>query len=79
MIRKAILYVVDISIIRTYVLIRLKNIKNKEVKVMFDKNFVMNHLDTATMETMDFMAEELEKMFDEDEMVTAALNGEWDD
>lgn len=79
MIRKAILYVVDISIIRTYVLIKLKNIKNKEVKVMFDKNFVMNHLDTATMETMDFMAEELEKMFDEDEMVTAALNGEWDD
>lgn len=61
MIRKAILYVVDISIIRTYVLIKLKNIKNKEVKVMFDKNFVMNHLDTATMETMDFMAEELEK------------------
>lgn len=46
---------------------------------MFDKNFVINHLDTATMETMDFMAEELEKMFDEDEMVTAALNGEWDD
>lgn len=79
MIRKAILYVVDISIIRTYVLIKLKNIKNKEVKVMFDENFVMNHLDTATMETMDFMAEELEKMFDEDEMVTAALNGEWDD
>lgn len=79
MIRKAILYVVDISIIRTYVLIKLKNIKNKEVKVMFDKNFVMNHLDTATMETMDFMAEELAKMFDEDEMVTAALNGEWDD
>ena len=79
MIRKAILYVVDISIIRTYVLIKIKNIKNKEVKVMFDKNFVMNHLDTATMETMDFMAEELEKMFDEDEMVTAALNGEWDD